>query len=129
MPSGALQELTVTDEEYLAYVASTHLGQISATDVGALTATALGGSIPDTRLVGIYTDSYYPTSNPKDIITNKTALYQRRGFAPYNDPLRKPFLSFDRDTGALREMGGEALDILCERLLLTIMSNDITHCL
>jgi hypothetical protein len=125
---GALQELSVSEEDYIAFLASTHLGNMSTTDVSALTAIAYGGSLPDSRLVGIFEDCYYTEGVGGDadsLTVNKTGLYQRRGFAPYNDSgLRRPVLSYDRNTGALREMGYEALDLLCERLLYTIMSNE-----
>ena len=55
--TGALQELTLTEEEYLAYRAGVHLGTMTTTSAAAL-------CLDDTKTaIGSYTDSYYSGSS------------------------------------------------------------------
>jgi hypothetical protein len=89
---GNLQQISATETNFVAYLASLQTAQADSSDVGLLTLSASGN-----RLIGSFVDTYYPEpvgTHPYDltsIVTTTTNLYQINGTASEADSdWRKP---------------------------------------
>lgn len=114
---GNLQQINVSEKNYVAYLAGLQTAQADSSDVGLLTLSS-GGN----RLIGSLTDTYYPESvgtHPYDqtsVVTTTTNLYQINGTALENDSdWRKPVASFATGSHAnIYEMADSDLNIFVD---------------
>ena len=128
---GALQELSSTEEDYLAYRAGIHMGQMATTDVSAITLV----NDPSHRNIGTYVDTYYnqgvgPTPDAyaePPVLSTSTNVYQITGdggFVPSN--LRKnPICWWTTYGGGLKTMNDTELDAVVDRLVKKIMADEL----
>lgn len=122
--SGALKELILNEEDYLAYRAGIHLSRMSQSDPSALTISAGG------NLVGTYTDTFYDQGIgvtpdayiPPTYSFTETDLYQNVGPSEKGPLTKNPV--FWNGAG-LKEMSDSELDSLIQRLLEKITANEL----
>ena len=127
--NGDLKEMTIAEENYLAYQAGEQLKASAKTEVGAITDASSGN-----ETVGAFTDTRFdqvPGSHGSITTTSTvTTLYQTEGTAAENggDFRNAVHQSASSDTDThnrqLHEFTSAEMDTLTDRLLATIFAND-----
>ena len=135
--NGDLQQITSSEENYLAYRAGLQLKSSAGTSVGDLTNTQVSGS----TAVGSHIDTKYLESvgdHPVDgtnIITVTSGLYQRGGTADYNSiqngntRFKRP-VSYSTKDGkvGIHQFADSDMNVLVDRLNSIIATNDYVGC-
>lgn len=123
---GNLQQLTTSEENYLAYQLGLNLSESVDSDVAALT---LNDSISNLT-VGTFTDTFYNEpvgTNPGTSLSignSTTTLYQTAGIADSSGSEWRIPVGFKESDGSFREMPPSSFDSLIDRLVQKVLIND-----
>ena len=123
---GSLKKMTAAEENYIAHQAGLQLADAGVGEVGSITTTSSGNAT-----VGTYTNTTMDGSvgghdaSSRNVTTTNTTIYQKEGTAATSGGTYFQPVIFDKsDTKTLKVVNDTEMNVVVDRLLLTIFAND-----
>ena len=123
---GSLKKMTAAEENYLAHQAGLQLADAGVGEVGSITTTSSGNAT-----VGAYTNTTMDGSvgghdaTARNVSSNSVTIYQKEGTAATSGGTYFQPVIFDKsDTKTLKVVNDTEMNVVVDRLLLTIFAND-----
>ena len=123
---GSLKKMTASEENYLAHQAGLQLADAGVGEVASITTTSSGNAT-----VGTYTNTTMDgnvgdhDASARNVTTTNTTIYQKEGTAATSGGSYFQPVIFDKsDTKTIKVVNDTEMNVVVDRLLLTIFAND-----